>query len=110
MATETTPLRGVQYASDAQRRKRIVGITGVVVVLAAVVVVLWLTLSGHGSNSMDPKMPRAPENSSPVDPRDEAPDAAPAAAPGAHLRHEPPVDAVHQGTPPVDAVHHGQSP
>ncbi|TDH73410.1 hypothetical protein CCR75_003791 [Bremia lactucae] len=55
MASETTPLRAGQYTSDAQKRKRIVGITGIVVVLAAVIFVLWLSLSGHNSESRDVK-------------------------------------------------------
>uniref|UniRef100_A0AAV1V371 Uncharacterized protein n=1 Tax=Peronospora matthiolae TaxID=2874970 RepID=A0AAV1V371_9STRA len=109
MTSETTPLRGVQYASDAQRRKRIVGITGVVVVLTAVIVVLWLTLSGHSSRSTDVTVPRTPE---PV----------PAAEPSTHdnphafrdvdaVQHgNPPVDAVHHGNPPVDAVQHENPP
>lgn len=61
MATEKTPLRGEQYASDAQKRKRIVGITGAVVVLAAIVVVLWLTLSGHSSKSTEVTVPTTPQ-------------------------------------------------
>ncbi|KAG6975100.1 hypothetical protein JG688_00002728 [Phytophthora aleatoria] len=61
MPTETTPLRGEQYASDAQKRKRIVGITGAVVVLAAIVVVLWLTLSGHSSKSTEVTEQTTPE-------------------------------------------------
>ncbi|EGZ26010.1 hypothetical protein PHYSODRAFT_297429 [Phytophthora sojae] len=61
MATETTPLRGEQYASDAQKRKRIVGITGAVVVLAAIIVVLWLTLSGHSSKSTEVTVQQTPE-------------------------------------------------
>ncbi|KAE9047096.1 hypothetical protein PR002_g1222 [Phytophthora rubi] len=61
MATETTPLRGEQYASDAQKRKRIVGITGAVVVLTAIIVVLWLTLSGHSSKSTEVTVQTTPE-------------------------------------------------
>ncbi|KAF4031879.1 hypothetical protein GN244_ATG16283 [Phytophthora infestans] len=61
MPTETTPLRGEQYASDAQKRKRIVGITGAVVVIAAVIVVLWLTLSGHSSKSTEVTEQTTPE-------------------------------------------------
>ncbi|KAE9318661.1 hypothetical protein PF008_g18448 [Phytophthora fragariae] len=61
MATETTPLRGEQYASDAQKRKRIVGITCAVVVLTAIIVVLWLTLSGHSSKSTEVTVQTTPE-------------------------------------------------
>eukprot|EP00644_Phytophthora_capsici_P003742 jgi/Phyca11/21126/fgenesh1_pg.PHYCAscaffold_82_\ len=61
MATETTPLRGEQYSYDAQKRKRIVTITGVVVVLAAIIVVLWLTLSGHSSKSTEVTTQTTPE-------------------------------------------------
>ncbi|KAE9118112.1 hypothetical protein PF005_g9521 [Phytophthora fragariae] len=61
MATETTPLRGEQYASDAQKHKRIVGITGAVVVLTAIIVVLWLTLSGHSSKSTEVTVQTTPE-------------------------------------------------
>ncbi|CAH0491732.1 unnamed protein product [Peronospora farinosa] len=51
MAKETTPLRGEQFVSDAQKRKRIIGITGAVVVIASIIIVLWLTLSGHSTKS-----------------------------------------------------------
>ncbi|POM64941.1 Zinc ion binding protein, partial [Phytophthora palmivora] len=60
-ATETTPLRGEQYASDALKRKRIIGITGAVVVIAAIIVILWLTLSGHSSKSPKAEVQATPE-------------------------------------------------
>ncbi|RLN56026.1 hypothetical protein BBJ29_006472 [Phytophthora kernoviae] len=82
--TETTPLRGERYLSDAQKRKRIVGITGFVVVVAAVIVILWLTLGGHhSSKSSDVTAQTTPEPTPESTPalRTEAPTEAPTKAP-----------------------------
>ncbi|CAH0480286.1 unnamed protein product [Peronospora belbahrii] len=100
MATEKTPLRGEQYASDAQKRKRIVGITGAVVVLAAIIVVLWLTLSGHSSKSTEVTGPTTPKPAPAL--RPEAPaNAVPA-------KHEAPTHPAAEPAIPVPA--HSQPP